>query len=98
MVLALLLATVAATAPITQAQSSRTYRVAKGGELTLRLSERWAWTEPHASGHGLQLTPVEYFRDPGYREWRVDAVAPGTFTIRAAGTPVRRFVVTIRVS
>ena len=70
MALTVLLATLAATAPITQAQSGHTYRVAKGGELTLRLSERWAWTEPHASGRGLQLTPVEYFRDPGYRERR----------------------------
>jgi hypothetical protein len=95
--LSLVLATAIATAPITQAQSGRTYRVSKGGELTLRLSERWSWTEPRASGRGIELTPVEYFRDPGYLEWRIDAVARGMFTIRALGSPARRFVVTIRV-
>ena len=31
--------------------------------------------------------PIEYFRDPGYSEWRVVAVARGTFTIRSRGTP-----------
>ena len=86
-----------APAIVTQAQSGKTYRLVNGREVSLRLSGRWGWTEPRVSGPGLELTPVMYFRDPGYSEWRVEAMARGTFTIRAAGTPARRFVVTIRV-
>lgn len=76
-----------APALITQAQSGKTYRLAPGGETALRLSGRWSWTPPRVSGRGLELTPIEYFRDPGYSEWRVVAVARGTFTIRSRGTP-----------
>ena len=86
-----------APAIVTQAQSGRTYRLASGREVSLRLSGRWGWTEPRVSGPGLELTPVMYFRDPGYSEWRVQATARGTYTIRTVGTPARRFVVTIRV-
>jgi hypothetical protein len=88
-----------APAIVTQAQSGRTYRLASGREVSLRLSGRWAWTEPRASARGLELTPVEYFRDPGFSEWRVAATGRGTYTICSVGTrglATRRFVVTIR--
>jgi hypothetical protein len=99
------LALVTAASPITQARSGRTFHVAPNGSLTLRLSERWLWTEPRVSSAAVVLTPVEYFRDPGFREWRVVARAPGRATIHARGTPAcggcgdsaRRFAVTVVV-
>ena len=76
-----------APALVSQAQSGKTYGLAPGRETALRLSGRWGWTPPRASGRGLELIAIEYFRDPGYHEWRVVAVARGTFTIRSRGTP-----------
>jgi hypothetical protein len=95
-----------APALVTQAQSGKTYSLAPGHETALRLSGRWGWTPPRASGRGLELLPIEYFRDPGYSEWRVVAVARGRFTIRSRGTPgctgcglaPRKVVVTFRVA
>lgn len=89
--------------PITQADSGKSFRVPRGGEATLRLSNRWRWSDPRASGDAIELTPVEYFVDPGFREWSIAARARGTVTIRAAGEPncasctARRFRVTIVV-
>jgi hypothetical protein len=88
-----------APAIITQAQSGRTYRLANGREVSPRLSGWWAWTEPRPSAPGLRLTAVEYFRDPGFSEWRVAATGRGTFSVRSVGMrggAARRFVVTIR--
>ena len=76
-----------APAVVTQVQSGNSYRLARGRDVALRLSGRWAWTAPRASGPGLELTPVEYFRDPGFSEWRVVATARGVYTIRSRGTP-----------
>jgi len=84
--------------PLTPAQSGRTFRLAKGGTATLRLPGGWSWTEPTASSRAVELTPVEFFVDPGYSEWKLDARARGTVTIRSVGRPGgRRFVVTLRV-
>ena len=58
---------------ITPAQSGKTFRLAKGGTATLRLSSRWAWTEPRVSSRAIDLTPVAFFVDPGYSEWVVKA-------------------------
>ena len=85
-------------APLTPAQSGKTFRLAKGRTATLRLPGGWMWTEPTPSSGAVELTPVEYFVDPGYSEWQIDAHARGTVTIRSLGTPgPRRFVVTLRV-
>ena len=35
---------------LTQADTGKTYRVARGRELTLRLSGRWTWSQPQPSG------------------------------------------------
>jgi hypothetical protein len=94
----------AAQSPITQASSGKAFRVQKGESATLRLSNRWHWTEPHVSTAGVELTPVEYFADPGFREWTVDAHRLGPVTIRATGRPrcstcaTRHFVVTVVVT
>ena len=78
----------AASVPrITQSQSGKTFRLAKGGRATLRLSSRWVWTQPLVSSRAIELTPVEYFVDPGYLEWEVTARARATATIRSLGKP-----------
>jgi len=90
---------------ITQSQSGKTYRVARGTSLALRLSGQWQWTEPRPTPQRVELTPVEYFVDPGYSEWKLDAHTRGTVTITSTGTPgcdqcalaARRFVVTLRI-
>ena len=88
--------------PITQADSGRTFRVADGGMLTLRLSGRWTWREPRTSSRVVGLSPVEYFVDPGFREWQIEARAPGRAIVSAVGTTqagaLRRFRITILVT
>jgi predicted secreted protein len=95
----------AADRPITQADSGKSFRLKRGGEMTLRLSNRWHWTTPRASSKGVELTAVEYFVDPGFREWVIRGRARGTVTIRAYGKPnctdcarqARQFRVTVTV-
>ncbi len=96
----------AARPPITQAASGKVVRLAKGESATLRLSNRWRWSEPRASTDAVELTPVEYFADPGFREWTIDTRKSGRATIRSLGRPhcstcaltTRRFAVTIDVA
>jgi hypothetical protein len=91
--------------PTTQSASGKTYVLPRGASLMLRLSGRWTWTEPRVSSQAIELVPVEFFADPGYRQWTVVGRRPGTATIRSAGRPacgscglsVRAFRVTIVV-
>jgi len=91
--------------PITQAASGKTFHLANGESMTLRLTNRWRWSEPHASSSAVELTPVEYLVNPGFREWTIDARHTGRATIRATGTAgctrcelaARRFAVTVVV-
>ena len=89
--------------PITQADSGKTFLITRGGHRTLRLSNRWLWSDPRPSSKAVELTPVEYLVGPGFREWRIAARALGKATIRASGKPncasctARRFRVTIDV-
>jgi hypothetical protein len=91
-------------APITYLDSGKSFALARGGEATLRLSGRWAWSYPRVSSRSVELVPVEYFRDPGFSEWIVPT-ARGSATIRSATKPgctgctlrARTFVVTIVV-
>src|SRR3954454_4132214 len=92
--------------PVTQRSTGKTFRIAKGGTMTLRLSSRWQWTEPSVSTNAVELTPVEYFVDPGFREWTIDARKSGRARIRSLGRPhcstcalaPRDFAVTIVVA
>ena len=103
--LAVVAVSAAAQPPITQAASGKTFRLAKGRSMTLRLSNRWRWSEPRPSTRAVELTPVEYLVDPGFREWTIDGRAQGRVTIRSVGRPrcdgcalaTRRFAVTIVV-
>jgi hypothetical protein len=91
--------------PITQRSTGQTFRIAKGATATLRLTNRWRWSEPYTSSNAVKLTPVEYLVDPGFREWTIDAQHRGRATIRAFGRPtctrcplaIRRFAVTVVV-
>ncbi len=91
--------------PITQAASGKTVSLAKGEEATLRLSNRWHWSEPRVSSSAVELTPVEYLVNPGFREWTIEARKRGRVTIRSLGRPrcsacalaTRRFVLTVVV-
>ena len=73
--------------PITQAASGKTIRLAKGETATLRLSNRWHWSEPRWNANVVDLTPVEYFVNPGFREWTISTVSSGRATIRSVGRP-----------
>jgi hypothetical protein len=91
--------------PITQDASGKTVRVAKGESATLRLSNRWHWSEPRLSSGAVELTPVEYFVNPGFREWTIEGRKLGRVTIRSLGRPscsgcaraTRHFVLTVVV-
>ena len=76
-------AALASTSPITAKDTGKTFTVARGGTLTLRLPETPRWLNPRVSGTAIRLTQVNFIRDPGYRQWSVAARARGTATITA---------------
>jgi hypothetical protein len=98
-------ASAASRPPLTQASSGKTIHLAKGASATLRLSNRWHWSEPRITTKAVELTLVEYLVDPGFREWTIDARKSGRATIRSIGRPncttcalaTRRFALTIVV-
>jgi hypothetical protein len=73
--------------PITQDDSGKTFRLARGADVTFRLSNRWIWSTPRSSTKAIDLVPVEYLIDPGFREWRVEGRARGRAIVRAYGKP-----------
>jgi len=85
--LVLVLGASAASPPITQAQSGRTFRLRVGSSATLHLADTWVWSAPRLSSRAVALTPIMYFRDPGFTAWDVRARARGTATIRSVGKP-----------
>ena len=74
-------------AAITAADSGETFSLAPGAEASLRLSSEYVWSEPVVEGDAIELSPVDYFQDPGFSEWLVRAVRPGTATISSLGEP-----------
>ena len=94
---------------ITERDGGKTFVVRKGGVRTLRLStESYRWNGPNVRGTAIRLVPVNYVRDPGFREWTIRGRARGTARITAVGSSlragcdpgpcaVRIFQVTIRV-
>ncbi len=71
---------------ITELASGESFTLASGSETRLRLSGKYDWSEPTVRGDAVSLAPVDYFQDPGFSEWTVLAVQPGTATIAARGT------------
>jgi hypothetical protein len=72
---------------ITEVDSGESFTLAPGSETRLRLSGEYVWSEPTVRGDAVELARVDYFQDPGFSEWTVLAVRPGTATIAARGTP-----------
>jgi hypothetical protein len=86
--LALAAATVASasTRPVvTERDSGKTFTIRAGRVLSLRLSDGYRWTPPKVTGRAIRLTPVNYLRNPGFREWEVHARERGTARVTATG-------------
>jgi predicted secreted protein len=75
---------------ITERDSGTTFRIRLGGEMTLRLTERYRWSGPKIQGAAIRLIPVNYVRDPGFHEWVIRARARGTASITAVGYSASR--------
>ena len=90
-----------AARPVTYADSGKTMRVAPGSTLTLRLGAQRVWNQPRLSSNAIELTPVLFFRYPGFQEWTVTARRPGKTAITAVGRkenkPTRHFRLVIVV-
>jgi len=76
-----------APAMITESDSGDSVTLSAGSETRLQLSGDYVWSEPTVRGDAVELTPVDYLQDPGFSEWVILAVQPGTATIAADGTP-----------
>jgi len=72
---------------ITEADSGKTFNLVTSSRVVLRLSNRFVWTVPRVDGVAVRLTPVSYFRDPGYQEWEISVIGVGRATITSSGTP-----------
>lgn len=77
----------AAPETVTEVDSGESFTLSPGSETRLRLSGQYVWSEPTVRGDAVELARVDYFQDPGFSEWTVLAVRPGTATIAARGTP-----------
>lgn len=77
----------AAPAVVTEADSGGSFLLSLGSETTLRLSGEYVWSEPRTTGGAVELVRVDYLQDPGFSEWVVEAVRPGTATVAATGRP-----------
>jgi hypothetical protein len=77
----------AAPRTITEADNGDSFALALGSETRLRLPGTHVWNEPAVRGEAVRLARVDYFQDPGFSEWTVQAVQPGRSTIAARGTP-----------
>ena len=90
-----------AARPVTYADSGKTMRVARRSTLTLRLGAQRVWSQPRLSSNAIELTPVLFFRYPGFQEWTVTARRSGKTAITAVGRkenkPTRHFRLVIVV-
>jgi hypothetical protein len=88
--------------PITVADTGKTFRIARGEKVQLRLGAHRVWQEPVVGSTAVKLTAVYYFKYPGFQEWTVKAQRTGKATIsavgRTKGSPTRRFRVTLIVT
>jgi len=90
---------------ITQADSGKTFLLKVGARAELHLSGKWNWSTPAVRGSAVDLVQINYFRDPGYSGWTIDATSRGAARVGSSGSPAcqacsrsaRRFAVTIVV-
>jgi hypothetical protein len=72
---------------ITAADSGGSFTLPVGAEVALRLSSEYVWDEPAVDGGAVELSRVDYLQDPGFSEWIVRGVQPGTATVSSLGEP-----------
>jgi hypothetical protein len=78
--------------------SGRTITMRRGEQAVLRLPSRWVWETPHETGHAIDLSNIDSYRDTGFTEWGLAASRRGSWTFRTVGRPgSKRFRITIRV-
>ncbi len=72
---------------ITARDSGETFKFSLATHASLRLSNLYVWQAPRISGTAIAFEPVQYIRDPGYTEWNIKVVAPGSAQISSSGSP-----------
>jgi len=72
---------------INERDTGRTFTLKRTTNAALRLSGEWLWTAPKVRGGAVVLSPVNYRRDPGFKEWEITRRAAGTARITAYGRP-----------
>jgi len=82
---------------VTERDTGKTIVLHRGTSASLRLRNGSIWGEPHASSDAIELTQVFYFRDPGFTEWTVDAVARGKAVLTVTRQSGARVRITFRV-
>ncbi len=83
-----------APALVTARHAGRTFRLARGRDVELRLAPG-AQAEV-VRGRAVSLGPIDFFVDPGYTAWTLTAERPGT-TVLSARSGGKRFRVTFVV-
>jgi len=78
---------------ITAAKHGRTFRLARGRDIELRLP---SGAQLRSTGRAVRSIPIDFVVDPGYTAWELSGVAPGrtVLTGRAGG---KRFRLTLVV-
>lgn len=73
---------------ITARHHARTFRLARGRDVELRLATD---ARVVAKGRSVRLVQIDFLVDPGYTAWFATAVAPGRTVVtgRSAGRPFR---------
>ena len=70
---------------LTEADDGARITVGPDAVVRLRLDSAYVWEEPRLEGDSVELVPVDYIQDPGFREWELHPRAPGTTVVAAAG-------------
>jgi hypothetical protein len=78
---------------ITAAQHGRTFRLARGRDVELRLA---SGTRLRSTGRAARSTPIDFVVDPGYAAWQLSGVAPGR-TVLTGHAGGERFRLTLVV-
>lgn len=73
------------TVVITEVDSGERFVVSRRAHPLLRLTSEYLWEEPRAGEDSVELVRVDYFQDPGFFEWELRPVGPGTTVIIATG-------------
>lgn len=71
--------------PVTEADDGGRIALEVGSEVPWRLSSDWDWEQPTVEGGSIELVPVDYLVDPGYREWLIVGTAAGAAELSVEG-------------